>query len=259
VRIKIAGSDALARALAAGELERRTIPAKNVRAISEEGSPDKIVGHFVVFNEWTEICPDFREMVNPAAVDRTMAEDDILSFFNHNPDLLLGRNTSGTLVLAKDDIGVYSEVAPPAEAYYTPGLLASAKRGDVPGGSFWFMVNEERWGKDGRVELRELLDVTMFEQGPVSMPAYPTTDVAVREFLPGISPDRLERALLRARSGQALQEDLDLIVRSADALRRHLPPDPVDRDGAPQDPAPGGPEPLWRLRLLRKRIDLLDL
>lgn len=240
-----------------GEVERRTFRAEDVRTIADPDQPERIAGHFIVFNQWAQISSWFREMVKDFACDRSIREDEILSCYNHNPDFVLGNNRSGTLSITKDGVGIYAEAVPP-DADWARGLLDTVKRGDVHGGSFWFSVNKDLWGTDNGMDFREIHDVTIYELGPVAFPAYPQTDAGVRELLPGVDPHLLERALLRARSGQARQLDFDLIEQCSDALRQYIPSDPEGREGVPDNQGQGALA-TWRLGLLRKRIDLLEL
>jgi phage head maturation protease len=58
------------------------------------------------------------------------------------------------------------------------------KRGDVSGCSFSFRTLKDEWtySADGGTTLRTLIDVELFDVGPVTFPAYPATDVAVRSM-----------------------------------------------------------------------------
>lgn len=244
-----------------GEIERRTFRAEDVRAIASDNpdEPKRIGGHYIVFNQWAQISGWFREMVKDFACDRSIAEDEILSCFNHNPDYVLGNNRANppTLTITKDGVGIYAEALPP-DTDWARGLVQNVERGDVHGGSFWFSVDKDLWGTENGMDFREIHQVTIYELGPGAFPAYPQTDAGVRELLPGVDPQLLERALLRARSGQARQLDFDVIEQCATVLRKQIPTDPQGREGAPDDQAQGG-SAMWRLGLLRKRIDLLDL
>lgn len=67
---------------------------------------------------------------------------------------------------------------------YANDLAVSVKRGDITGQSFGFHTLEDSWEtkkKDGEeVNIRTLEKVALIDVGPVTFPAYPQTDVAVR-------------------------------------------------------------------------------
>jgi HK97 family phage prohead protease len=102
--------------------------------------------------------------------------------FNHDPNLILGRNRSGTLILSEDDKGLRIEIDPP-DTQSSRDLMVSIGRGDVNQMSFGFVVrsNGQVWEKDndGRV-MRTLTAVRLFDISPVVFPAYLETAVAVR-------------------------------------------------------------------------------
>ena len=100
----------------------------------------------------------------------------MISTFNHNADNLLGRTSSGTLKLQEDAHGLRFELDLPAFAVELRELVA---RGDVSGASFAFTVNKggEVW--DGNT--RTLTDLTVYELGPVTFPAYQQTSLALRD------------------------------------------------------------------------------
>lgn len=154
-------------------IERRYIPAE-VRA-DDEG---RIEGYAAVFDQWAEIW-NFKEKVRAGAFKKTIEESDIRALFNHNSNYVLGRKKAGTLELAEDDHGLHFRTTPPSTDW-TSGLLESIQRGDVDGASFSFDVVADEWHSvDGNDE-RELIEVRLYDVGPVTFPAYPQTSVSVR-------------------------------------------------------------------------------
>ena len=143
-----------------------------------------IKGYAVVYNRLSVDMGGFRERIMPGAFDgvlnRQRGRSDLVSYYNHNPDILLGRESSGTLKVWSDDKGVGFEVVPPASRADVLELVA---RGDVKGASFTFSVAGaagESWTTDekGRA-IREVRAANIYELGPVVQPAYPATSVAV--------------------------------------------------------------------------------
>ncbi|MBI4800642.1 MAG: HK97 family phage prohead protease, partial [Desulfarculus sp.] len=108
--------------------------------------------------------------------------DDVRALFNHDPNLILGRNLAKTLRLAEDARGLAIEIDPP-DTTYAKDLITCLKRGDITQMSFGFSVrpNGQNWGKhDDGFAVRTLTGVRLFDVSPVTFPAYPQTDVAAR-------------------------------------------------------------------------------
>ena len=142
-----------------------------------------IKGMAIVYNRLSVDLGGFRERVMPGAFDavlnRQRGRADLVSYYNHNPDILLGRESSGTLTVGTSDKGVWFEVMPPASRADIMELVA---RRDVRGASFTFSVDKGGEGfttdENGRA-IREIRSATLYELGPVVQPAYPATSVAV--------------------------------------------------------------------------------
>jgi HK97 family phage prohead protease len=164
------------------DIERRTIDAVELRFAADE--PTKLVGHAALFNSVSPDLGGFREQIKPGAFADSLSTDDIRALFNHDPNLILGRNRSGTLRLAEDEQGLRIEVDPP-DTQVSRDLMVSISRGDVNQMSFAFMVkpNGQTWEKasDGTA-LRTLTSLKLLDVAIVVYPAYPDTQVAVRSL-----------------------------------------------------------------------------
>lgn len=162
-------------------IERRMLPVE-IRVERRDGEPPKIIGHAAVFNQLSEDLGGFREQIAPGAFVEAIGKDDVRALWNHNPDHVLGRNMAKTLLLSEDSRGLAIEIVPP-DTQMARDLMISMERGDVSQMSFGFSVrpNGQNWGKDeeGRV-VRTLTNVRLYDVSPVTFPAYPQTDVAVR-------------------------------------------------------------------------------
>ena len=147
-------------------------------------------GHAAVFNRLSQDLGGFRERVLPGAFARTLKENpDVRAFISHDPARVVGRTKSGTLTLREDDKGLAVRMVLPDT---TDGrdLAALVQRGDVDQMSFGFRVQRENWllaerAKDDDYDgdIRELVDVDLFEVSAVAMPAYDETDLAVRDIV----------------------------------------------------------------------------
>lgn len=164
--------------------EVRTFDVCEFRIERRDGEAPRIVGHAAVFNQLSEDLGGFREQIAPGAFSAAIKEDDIRALFNHNPDHVLGRNRAGTLSLREDDKGLAIEIVPP-DTQMARDLMISMDRGDITQMSFGFRVrpNGYNWAEDNDgVVIRTLTAVRLFDVSPVTYPAYPQTDVAVRSL-----------------------------------------------------------------------------
>ncbi len=165
------------------DLERRTFGAIEMRVEHDidDGGKTRISGHAAVFDSLSEDLGGFRERVAPGAFAASLAEDDIRALFNHDPNLVLGRNRAGTLRLAEDEPGLAIGIDPPDTAA-ARDIVTMIKRGDVTQMSFGFRtISDEFQMVDGEV-VRTLKAVRLFDVSPVTFPAYPQTDVDARSF-----------------------------------------------------------------------------
>lgn len=159
------------------QLERRGFTLAEFRVSDDDAGA--IEGHAAVFGQLSEDLGGFREKVAPGAFSQTITADDIRALFNHDPNFVLGRNRSGTLTLAEDERGLAIKVTPP-KAQWATDLRESIRRKDITQMSFGFVTLDELWEKVDGQNIRTLKTVRLFDVSPVTFPAYPQTDVAVR-------------------------------------------------------------------------------
>ena len=165
-------------------MERRFLP-NECRLEKRQDGPSRIVGYAAVYYNGTEatqyqLWDDFIERIMPGAFDRAIREDDVRGLFNHNPDNLLGRTSSKTLVLESDGRGLRYTIAPPA-GELTNRVLENLERGDLSGSSFAFNIVKQTMRQEGDTMIREINDVALFDVGPVTFPAYEATTAAARQ------------------------------------------------------------------------------
>lgn len=182
--------------------QRSYLPAPQARLRVERRAadgPEQIVGYGAVYfragdpSTEYELWPGCVERIMPGAGDVAAQQDDARCCFNHNGDQLLGRRTAGTLEVWSDDVGVGYRATPP-DTSFARDLLESLRRGDVRESSFLFacfgpatMVPRGRvvWAEEQRdgqlLEVREIHEFTLFELGPVTIPAYGATTAGVGE------------------------------------------------------------------------------
>ncbi len=187
--------------------EERRIVVGELRAISADGGV-KIAGHAAKFDQLSEDLGGFRERIAPGAFAKTIQSADIRALWNHDANIVLGRNKSGTLRLAEDSAGLVYECDAPDTQLVRDMVLAPIARGDVNQCSFGFFTIADKWAKLDGEWVRTLLEVELFDVSPVTYPAYPQTDVAVRSLKaaqealaapPGLTLDAAMMQLRRLR------------------------------------------------------------
>ena len=154
----------------------------------EEGKKPTMRGHAAVFDSPSELMAGcFREIIRPGAFSGAFSNYDTRALFNHNPDNILGRSSSGTLRMKEDEAGLAIEIDPP-ETRCGQDLKISMSRGDIREMSFGFTVAEDgdEWTRDPDDSGNWTRTISKFERiydvSPVTYPAYPQTDLALRSL-----------------------------------------------------------------------------
>lgn len=173
-------SNLLEPAPSAGDMERRVFTLDAIEVRAEEGKAPTIRGYAAVFEQLSEDFGGWREKIAHGAFAKSVG-GDVRALFNHDPNFILGRTRSKTLLLGEDARGLSFEVTPPATAM-AAHVLEAVKRGDVTGASFGFRTKKDRWESDTdkKAAVRTLLEVDLFDVSPVVFPAYPQTKIASR-------------------------------------------------------------------------------
>jgi len=180
------------------------------RRADASGQTPYLVGYASVFNEWTTLYQSaswvWREIIRPGAYSAGLAErQDVRSLFNHDPNFVLGRTTSGTLALSERDKGLLQETRLSDSQTIRDLVLTPVERGDISGMSFSFKVRNGNTGQttvdkgDGTLIIkrageriteyvkgdtlytdRELLALDLFDVTVATYPAYTGTSVGLR-------------------------------------------------------------------------------
>jgi HK97 family phage prohead protease len=179
--------------------ERRYTPGA-IEVRSEDGGMT-IVGHASMFDEPYELS-GFREQVARGAFKKSMKEGDVAALWNHDPNVVLGRNKSGTLRLTEDDAGLRYEVDLP-DTQAARDLYTLIQRGDIYQSSFAFEIQREKWDKseeENGLPLRTIKQVRLFDVSPVTYPASPTTDVDIARAMRSMTEAFCEEATTEAQA-----------------------------------------------------------
>jgi HK97 family phage prohead protease len=126
--------------------------ATEVRASPvEDGSGAlRFEGYAALFNSWSQDLGGFRELIAPGAFTKALTADDVRMLMIRDPNDVLGRNRSGTLMLSEDDRGLRFEVTAP-KPQWARDLHESVKRGDIDQCSFGFRTVRDDWRKSVRL------------------------------------------------------------------------------------------------------------
>ena len=165
------------------KIQRRAFMLTDVeiRAASE-GEGRTLTGYAALFDVESQDLGGFIEVIRKGAFSKTISESDIRALWNHDDNFVLGRKKSGTLRLEEDDTGLRVEIDVP-DAQWALDLAGSIERGDVDQMSFAFRTIRDAWTRrEGSPELRELLEVKLYDVSPVTYPAYEETEISVREL-----------------------------------------------------------------------------
>jgi HK97 family phage prohead protease len=140
---------------------------------------NKLVGYALTFNTPSTDLGGFTETIAPDALDRTKAEQpDLRALVDHDPRLLIGRNSSGTLRYAVDSHGLKVNISPP-NTQAGHDIVELVGRRDVTGMSFSFVTFVDDWEQKGAKMIRTLRDIRLREVSAVSFPAYLSSSVTV--------------------------------------------------------------------------------
>jgi len=146
-------------------------------------------GYAARFNVHSQNLGGFVEQVAPGTFAKTIQEADIRGLFNHDANMVLGRNKSGTLRMEEDGTGLAYEIDLP-DTTVGRDVANLLERGDVSGSSFGFRTIDDEWGEtDSGFPLRTLKSVALRDVGPVVYPAYTEADSALRSLAESRSLD----------------------------------------------------------------------
>lgn len=167
-------------------MERRFVSNRitGVSVEERDGDTPTITGHAAVFYDGTRNTEfeffGMRERIMPEAFNNALSRpDDVRALFNHDSNHVLGRTKSGTVKLSVDDVGLRYDITPP-DTQTGRDIVESIRRGDLSGSSFAFRVIGQRFSTEDSDDIREITDVELFDVGPVTFPAYESTDTGIR-------------------------------------------------------------------------------
>jgi len=238
-------------------MERRFV-ADEIRADEDKM---EIEGYGARFRVNSDDLGGFTERIAEGAFKKTIKENDIRSLFNHDSNYVLARTKNKTLTLEEDGKGLFFNAKLP-DTTYARDLVANIKAKNITQNSFGFKTVLDKWNKD--MTKRELLEVRLYDVGPVTFPAYPQTSVTARSILEmyNISNKRLANVLVKTKRGIDLDKDEQVFLKSViSILSDILPMEPAPASGHAkvQEEGPDKRATLTRSRTLMMRLEMENI
>lgn len=164
-----------------------------------EPSSRMVYGYAMLYDTPTVLweSDDFQyvEVFERGAATEALKNSDIRALFNHNPNYILARTSSNTLVVREDDKGLYFEFEAP-ETSMGNDLLVSIQRGDISQASFAFDISERSVLREQKADgKKEVMTITirkmseLYDVSPVTYPAYKDTEVSMRSMITEIQAE----------------------------------------------------------------------
>jgi len=160
----------------------------HIRSVESGEGDDKTEQRFVsgvgiVYGEEVTIWDGFKETIRAGAFTESLNSDiNVKSFFNHNASFVLSTQRSEPALTITDGKSGLDFDSPIPDTTYGRDLIENLERKNVEGASFTFSVDEDILIIDeDDVYHREIVKATLYEVGPVTNPAYPQTEVGVRD------------------------------------------------------------------------------
>ncbi|GGM48499.1 hypothetical protein GCM10012275_19310 [Longimycelium tulufanense] len=167
-----------------GETERRDW-ARPVELVRAESGRAVARGYAYVFGALSLDLGGFRERIETGAGAESLSGGtDIVATFNHDARALLGRTAAATLRVGEDEVGGWYEIDLPRTSIGAD-VAELIERRDVRGSSFTFRATDTAWeepAEPGGLPVRVIRQMEVVELGPVTLPAYLDTSVALRSL-----------------------------------------------------------------------------
>jgi HK97 family phage prohead protease len=229
------------------ELEVVRAVSTTVRAKADDaGAPARMEVRFSAFDRWYEIDSiwegHFLERTAPGAFAKTISEsrDQVKVLFNHGFDPQIGSKVLGTIDDLREDPDSPVGDVDLFDTAYVRDLLPGLEAG-VYGSSFRMKVTRDEWNKSPGVSEhnpqglpeRTIKEVRLFEFGPVTFPANPSSTASVRSMT--------DTYVEGMRSRDPLW--VDELTRSRDAHNRTSPVRTAGDAAENPPPAPASSHP----------------
>lgn len=158
----------------------------------EDGVDENVIeGYAAVFNKDSEDFGGWNERIAPGAFSDVL-KDNAVALFNHDMNLVLGRN-GVNVSLSEDATGLRYKVKLP-DTSFAKDLRQLIKDGIIHQSSFAFTVSEQEWKhSDSKPSVRTIKKIKrLYDVSPVTTPAYPDASVGARSFNEQMKGKQLE-------------------------------------------------------------------
>lgn len=190
-----------------------------------------LYGHAAVFDQEAVIAGYFREVIVPGAFKKTLKDGaDVRHLFNHDPNYVLARTKSGTLVLSEDAEGLAFAAQLNKADPDAVRVAEKVRRGDVDQSSFAMRVIREEWiepedDNSRDLPLRRILEAQLFDTSTVTYPAFEAASsllrsqgIQVLQRAAGLDESRLAGALKILASASPAPEVAPLVRSVSETL-----------------------------------------
>jgi len=154
-----------------------------------------IEGYAAVFNKDSVDFGGWTERIAPGAFTEVLA-DDAVALFNHDMNLVLGRNGKN-VTITQDETGLKYQIKLP-DTSLARDVRNLIKEGIIHQSSFAFTVKEQQWQRNGdKPSVRTISKIKrLFDVSPVTSPAYKDSTVGARSFAETKEPEQILSASL---------------------------------------------------------------
>ncbi|MEM9752552.1 MAG: HK97 family phage prohead protease [Planctomycetota bacterium] len=169
-------------------------------------SPGKLRGYALLFGVLSNDRGGYRARFAPGSI-RFAAGGDVRCLYGHSEMALLGRVSSGTLMLEQDDKGLKFEIELP-DTTVGRDVAELIRRGDIRGCSFGIWnITESTWNVEGGEEIRDYGEVELDEITITGNPSFPQSMV---ELIEPDEPDDEPAATPRRNMASIELAEIDL-------------------------------------------------
>lgn len=164
------------------DAERRFFTEPVDFEMREEGANENVIqGYAAVFNSDSKDFGGWHERIAPGSFDDVL-NDDTVALFNHDSNLVLGRNKVN-VTLSQDKKGLKYRVELP-DTTFAKDVRTLIKDKIIHQSSFAFTVAEQRWEhKEKEPSVRTITKIKrLYDVSPVTNPAYEDSTVGARSF-----------------------------------------------------------------------------
>ena len=159
------------------------LSACELRAVEDDDAP-KFAGYAARYGVKSDDLFFGIEVMQPGLFKRSLGrkENEVVATWNHSEMHPLARRSAGNLAIEEDEHGLRVEITPD-DTSYARDLAVSIRSGTVQSMSVGFRTITDEWRIEDGVPIRDLIEAQLFDVAPVTTPAYPQTDIAVRSLL----------------------------------------------------------------------------